>query len=78
MKSSEIFGLVVRCVGLFLVLAGLSKLYLGVIFMFQSFALESFNHILSGVLCLLLGLCVLRGTKQIVSFTYSEEPEKKE
>ena len=66
MKPSDIFGIVVRTMGLILVLVALGS---------SIPAMVQPGVLFFGIPVLLLGLWLLRGGKAVVSFAYPEELE---
>lgn len=73
MKCSEIFGLVIRCIGVVLCFIGLSQLYGAAIMMLQGAFANALVPLVSAVLVLVLGLWFLRGAPCLVSFSYPSE-----
>lgn len=78
MKASEIFGLIIRCAGLALVLAGLRAVYSAILVMSGGGISNSHTLFLYGIPYTLLGIWFLSGAKQLVGFCYSEENKKSE
>ncbi len=76
MKSSEIFALIVRCMGLALALGGIFQLYQAVIILVQPTIRGALMPLLMGVPTLLIGVWFLSGASGLVSFCYFHETKK--
>jgi hypothetical protein len=70
MNASEIFGLIIRCIGLGLILMGINHIYRALIMLVQVISITSFTPLLFGIPMLLLGAWFLRGAPQLMSFSY--------
>lgn len=73
MKPSDLFGVVVRAMGLILVLTALWKLLGAVVNLVGGGPGNVLAMVVSGVPALLVGLWLLRGAKALVSFAFPEE-----
>lgn len=74
MKAKEIFGIIVRVVGLLALVSGLGAAY-------AAFGMLSFGRLLArallyGIPYLLVSLYLLRGAPHLVRFSYPEEKSK--
>lgn len=69
MKPSELFGVFVRTMGLFLTLAALLQIFLAILKGPQNV----FGMLLFGVPMLLVGLWFLRGAKALISFAFPQD-----
>jgi hypothetical protein len=74
---SEVFGLVVRCIGLLLSFIGLSQLYRAPIMVLQGAFDNALVSLVSAVAVLLLGVWFLRGAPWLMSFSYPSEDKEK-
>ena len=72
MNASEIFGLIIRSVGLALSLLGIHEVYRAIIMLVQGISLTSFMPLLFGIPNLLIGIWFLRGAPWLMSFSYPE------
>jgi len=72
MKPSELFGVFVRTMGLFLILAALWKIFLAILNLVGGGPQNVLGMLLYGVLMLLVGLWFLRGPKALISFAFPE------
>jgi hypothetical protein len=72
MKPAEIFGIIVRTVGLVVVLFGLSQLYTAVLNLFLGPLEIVVARFPFGVAALLIGLWLLRGAKALIKFAYCD------
>jgi hypothetical protein len=72
MHASEIFGLIIRTIGLALSLLGIHDVYRAFIMLMQVISLTSFGPLLFGVPALLIGFWFLRGAPQLMSFSYPQ------
>jgi hypothetical protein len=69
---SGIFGLIIRCIGLALILMGINHIYRALIMVVQSISITSLTPLLFGIPMLLLGIWFLRGAPQLMSFSYPQ------
>ncbi len=69
---SGIFGLIIRCIGLVLILLGVNHIYRALIMVVQVISLTSLTPLLFGIPILLLGIWFLRGAPQLISFSYPQ------
>ena len=73
MKPSELFGVFVRTMGLFLVLGALCQIFLAILNLVGGGPQNVFGMLLYGVPVLLVGLWFLRGPKALISFAFPKE-----
>jgi hypothetical protein len=72
MNASEIFGLIIRCIGLLLSLLGIHQIYRALIILVQSISMTCCTYLLFGIPALLIGIWFLRGAPWLMSFSYPE------
>jgi hypothetical protein len=73
MKPSDIFGIVVRTVGLIMLLAGLWTIGYALLILLGGGPGGTAGLLITGVPELLVGLWLLRGAKPLVQFAFPEE-----
>ena len=73
MKPSELFGVIVRAIGLPLVLAALWQLLGAVVNLVGGGPGNVVAMFMTGIPALVVGLWFLRGAKALVSFAFPEE-----
>ena len=73
MKTTQIFGIIVRTVGLIVVVSSMGLLIPAILSLFAGGPLAAL--LFYGVPTFILGLWLLRGARSVVSFAYPEEVE---
>ena len=75
MTPRDIFGLVIRLIGLALFVLGLSYLYSPIAMVFRPSSTDypMSEYILFGVICVLVGAYFVRGAPHILRFAYPEK-----
>ena len=74
MKPSDIFGIVVRTVGLVIALMGLWTIGWAIVNLVGGGPGGAVGLLVPGILELLAGLWLLRGAKPLVHFAFPQEP----
>ena len=80
MKAKDIFGLIVRVFGLVAFAWGFWYLYSALFMWMHSESMGTFvsrDYLAAGVMCVLVGLFLLRRAERIADFTYPDSPPKK-
>jgi len=73
MKPSELFGVVVRTMGLLFVLTALLKVFSAILNLVGGGPGNVLAMLLYGIPALLVGLWFLRGAKALISFAFPED-----
>jgi len=76
MNASEIFGLIIRIIGLILALSGINNIYQALIMVVQLEFMSSFTSLLFGIPTLVIGFWLLRGAPWLMSFSYPQHQIK--
>ncbi|HEY4417730.1 MAG TPA: hypothetical protein VGO57_18705 [Verrucomicrobiae bacterium] len=80
MKAKEFFGLIVRVVGLVAFIWGFWYLYSALFMWMHHENIGSFvgsDYLAAGVMCVVVGLFLLRGADRVTNFTYPDSSPKK-
>ncbi len=78
MKPSELFGVVVRSVGLLMVLSATSVLFYAILNLVMGGPASVVGLLIVGVPPLLVGYWLLLGASDLASAVYPKEPEKRD
>jgi len=73
MKSVEVFGIVVRTIGLIMVLAAFGLIFPAILGLVMGGPAGLGGLLFYGIPALALGLWMLRGARQLVSFAFSTD-----
>ncbi len=73
MKPSELFGVVVRTIGLIIFLTALFQVFIGILNLVGGGPGNVVGMLLYGIPALLVGLWFLRGAKALISFAFAED-----
>jgi hypothetical protein len=76
MKAAEVFGIIVRTIGLLVVLSSLGLIFPAVLGLVMGGPGTLIGMLFYGIPALLLGLWLLRGARPVVSFAFPEEQPK--
>lgn len=76
MKASEIFGIVIRVIGLIITLIGIYDIYRAFIMFVQVQSIGSLSPLLFGVPSFLLGIWLLGGAPWLMLFSYPEQKKE--
>ena len=73
MTNRDVFGIIVRTVGLMITLAAAWLILLGLLGLISGASGQSAGLLFYGIPALFVGLWLLRGARSIVSFAFSKE-----
>ncbi len=73
MKPSELFGVIVRTIGLILVLSALCQVFIAILNLVGGGPGNVVGMLLYGIPALLVGLWFLRGAKALICFAFAED-----
>ncbi len=72
MKPNDLFGVVVRAVGLILVLTSLRQVFIAIVSLVGGGSENAVGLLLFGVPAMLIGIWLVGGAKSLIDFAYPE------
>ncbi|MBN2128483.1 MAG: hypothetical protein JW741_03270 [Sedimentisphaerales bacterium] len=73
MNAADVFGVIVRTIGLLILLGALWQIALGLLALLGGGPYNTIALLLSGIPALLLGLWFLKGAKFLMAYAYPKE-----